>query len=1135
MGSFTFLIPLENPKYRTAIQDFKLFVIRFQNGGIVMDRHYFKPLPLICISVTLLVTGVLYAQTKLLRFPDIDGDTVVFCYGGDLWKASAEGGIAVRLTAHPGQELFPKFSPDGRWIAFTGQYDGDEQVYVIPAEGGIPRRLTYYPARGPLAPRWGYDNQVYGWTPDGEKILFRSLRDANGGSVETALYTVSMEGSLPVKLPMPSSGAGDFSPDGEKMVYSPLCRDFRTWKRYQGGWAQDLYLFDLHTDETREIAHSVCTERDPMWIGNTIYFASDRDGTLNLYACPIDSGEPEQITHSTQWDVRWPSSDNKNKIVYELDGELQVLDITSGRDRRISIEVPDDGLAMRPSRYSAEENIEDFELSPKGERALFVARGDIFSVPIEKGPVRNLTNSSNAHDKWARWSPDGKQIAFISDLDGEDQVYLIGQDGNGTPKQLTTEFKAMLYAPEWAPDGKRLAFSNKDGRLYILTIADKKAELIADDAYWMIDDYAWSANGGHLAFSMTDSNDCSSIYIWSAVDDKLRRVTNSDFDEHDPAWDTEGDFLYYLSERQFAPQISTFEWNFATNRQTGIFALALRNDVKHPFPPESDEVSLGEKKDDEKETKDNDKNKKEEKKKAYITIDFQGLAARVTRVPIESDNIDGLSATKGHLIYMTEGAHFYGRDSYDKPDLHIFTLEKRKDTVLVQDIANYALSADGNKVLVQQKKAYNLYGTTPEAKEMKTISTQELMVDRIPAQEWEEIFNEVWRRYRDFFYVKNMHGYNWEALRDQYRSLLPYVAHRSDLNYVLGEMVAELSTGHCYIVGGDFEIPERPKTGLPGARFERDTVTGRYRLSKIFQGENAEEKYRAPLTEVGVDARPGDYVLAIDGEELKGSDNPYRLLQYKTNPVTLTLNSEPVLKGARQVTYTPITSEANLLYLEWISGNRDKVTRMTQDRVGYLHLPDMGSRGIYEFIKWFYPQIRKEGLIVDVRSNGGGNVSQWIIERLDTKLLGTRFGYISEKPRTYPSTVFPGHKVCLINETSASDGDIFPYYFRKSGLGPLIGKRTWGGVVGISDRGPLLDGGQVYVPLSGTNDENGNWIIEGHGVDPDIEIENDPKAVLEGRDPQLERGVQEILKMMAEKPMKLPARPPDPVKTKQGR
>ena len=377
-----------------------------------------------------------------------------------------------------------------------------------------------------------------------------------------------------------------------------------------------------------------------------------------------------------------------------------------------------------------------------------------------------------------------------------------------------------------------------------------------------------------------------------------------------------------------------------------------------------------------------------------------------------------------------------------------------------------------------------------------------------------------------------MHGYNWEALRDQYRSLLPYVAHRSDLNYVLGEMVAELSTGHCYIVGGDFEIPERPKTGLPGAWFELDQTVGRYRLSKIFQGENSEEKYRAPLTEVGVDARLGDYVLAIDGEELKGSDNPYRLLQYKTNPVILTLNSEPVLKGARQVTYTPITSEANLLYLEWISGNRDKVTRMTQDRVGYLHLPDMGSRGIYEFIKWFYPQIRKEGLIVDVRSNGGGNVSQWIIERLDTKLLGTRFGYISEKPETYPATVFPGHKVCLINETSASDGDIFPYYFRKSGLGPLIGKRTWGGVVGISDRGPLLDGGQVYVPLSGTNDENGNWIIEGHGVDPDIEVENDPKAVLEGRDPQLERGIQEVLEMIAEKPMILPARPPDPVKTK---
>jgi tricorn protease len=1103
-----------------------------------MNLHHSKQLSIILLLSVLLTAGTSFAQTKLLRFPDIHVDTVVFCYGGDLWKAPATGGTAVRLTAHSGQELFPKFSPNGKWIAFTGQYDGDEQVYVIPAEGGIPKRLTYYPARGPLAPRWGYDNQVYGWTPDGEKVLFRSLRDANGGSVLTALYTVSVEGVLPVKLPMPTSGVGDFSPDGKQIVYSPLFRDFRTWKRYAGGWAQDLYIFDLNTHEVRKIASSKRTERDPMWIRNTIYFASDRDGTLNLYAYKVDSDEVTQITHSTQWDVRWPSSDNKGRIVYELNGELQVFDIASEQDRRISITVPDDGLSMRPSRYSAEKNIEDFELSPKGERALFVARGDVFTAPIEKGPVRNLTNSSNAHDKWARWSPDGKMIAFISDLTGEDQVYIIGQDGTGKPEQLTSEFKAMLYAPEWAPDGKRLAFSDKDGKLYVLTLADKKVVQVADDEYGMINDYAWSANGGHLAFSMADSNLYRSIYIWSVVDGKLRRVTDAYFNEHNPEWDTEGKYLYYLSERQFAPQISTVEWNFATNCQTHIFVLALRKDVKDPFPPESDEVTIGEKKEDEKEKKGKDgkdKDKKEEKKE-YIKIDFDGLAERVTCVPIESNNIDKFSATKDHLIYMSSGAEFYGRDSYEKSNLHIFTLEKRKDTILVKDISEYALSADGNKVLVQQEKTYNLYDVKPEekeeAKDKKTISTKDLMMDRVPAQEWEEIFNEVWRRYRDFFYVKNMNGYDWKAIGDRYRTWLKHVAHRSDLNYVLGEMVAELNAGHCYIVGGDFEIPERPKVGLPGAQFELDKKAGRYRISKIFRGNNEEEKYHAPLTEVGVDAKIGEYVLAIDGEELKGKDNPYRLLQNKPDPVTLTLNSKPTLKDARKVTFEPITSEANLLYLEWVNKSREEVADMTDGCVGYMHIPDMGSDGIYEFIKWFYPQIRKEGLIVDVRSNGGGNVSQWIIERLDTKLLGTRFDYASDMPETYPSTVFYGHKVCLINETSASDGDIFPYYFRESGLGPLIGKRTWGGVIGITDHGPLLDGGQVYVPQNSTNDENGKYIIEGHGVDPDIEVENDPNAVLEGRDPQLERGVQEVLRMMAEKPMKLPSRPADPVRTK---
>jgi tricorn protease len=1073
----------------------------------------------------------LSAQTKLLRFPDIHGNELVFCYGGDLWKAPDEGGIASRLTAHPGQEIFPKFSPDGNWIAFTGQYDGDEQVYVIPAQGGTPKQLTYYPAVGPLPPRWGYDNQVYGWSNDGKSVLFRSLRDANGGSVETALYTVSVEGGLPVKLPMPTSGAGDFSPDGTKMVYSPLFRDFRHWKRYEGGWAQDLYIVDLNSLATTPVSQTKRTERDPMWFGGKIYFVSDRDGTLNLFKFDPGSSSVEQITSSTEWDVRWPSADNKSRIIYELGGELKVLDVSSNKVKDIGIQVPNDGLSMRPSRYPAYKNIESYDLSPKGERALFVARGDIFTTPIEKGSTRNLTNSSGAHDRAAAWSPDGKNIAFISDMSGEDQFYLIDQLGKNDPIPLTTSIKEAINSPRWSPNSKHLAFSTGDGELFTLNVSSKEVKRVDKDEYGGIGDFTWSPGGAYLAYSKGNSSGFGSLYIYSLSDSKIQRITEEYFNESEPVWDPDGNYLFYFSDRQFAPQFSTIEWNFATNRTTGIFAMALRADVPNLFAPESDEVTTGKKE----EPKDEGKKKKgsgEKTGKAKTVIDFNGLSQRVSPFPIEAGNYNNLLVSKGKVFYQASGAGFYGRGSYQKPELKFYDIEKRKENTLVSNMGGYLLSFEGNKVLVGQQGKYNLYDPVPNAKDKKTISTKGLMVDRVPKEEWENIFWEVWRRYRDFFYVDNMHGYDWKAIGDQYAGLLEHVAHRSDLNYVIAEMIAELSVGHAYIIGGDFEIPSRPRVALPGARFELDPTSGLYRISKIFAGENEENKYRSPLTEVGVNAKVGDFVQAIDGEELKGTDNPYRLLQHKTDPVTLTLSSTASKSGSREVKYKPRTSESSLLYKEWTDGCRKMVSDKTEGKVGYIHIPNMGGSGIYEFIKWFYPQIRMGGMVVDVRGNGGGNVSQWIIERLDTKLLGTRFGYASDNPRTYPYTVFHGHKVCLMNGTSASDGDIFPHRFRKAGLGPLIGKRTWGGVVGYSGSRGLIDGGSVVVPMQATNDTNGDYIIEGVGVAPDIEIDNDPASVIAGGDPQLEKGISEILKMMEKDPMTLPNRPPDPVKTK---
>ena len=550
------------------------------------------------------------AQTKLLRFPDIHKDKVVFTYAGDLWTAPAAGGTATRITAHPGLEMFARFSPDGQWIAFTGQYDGDEQVYVIPAAGGVPKQLTYYPARGPLPPRWGYDNQVYGWMPDGKAVVFRSLRDGWDLS-DSRIYTVPVDGSLGEPLPMPLSGGADLSPDGKKVVYTPFARDFRTWKRYQGGWAQDLWIFDLATHATKNITNTPRSERDPMWIGNKIYFNSDRTGTLNLYSYDPAGGSTTQLTKSTQWDVRWPSADGEGQIVYEMDGELNVFDTRTGASRRLSISVPSDASDSRPSQVSAAGQIEDAALSPKGERAVFVARGDIFNAPIEKGVTRNLTRTSGTHDKWARWSPDGRKIAFISDGTGEEELYVADALGTAKPEQITSGGKAMRYAPEWSPDGKRIAFSDKDRRLYVVTLADKKLVEVARNPRAGIRDYTWSPCGGHLAFSMMDPNNFRSLWIWSAADGKLRRITDEQFHEASPAWDPKGNYLYYLSARFYLPQFDAFDFNFALDRNIGLYALALRKDVANPFPPEEDTVTVEEEKKD-KDPKDN-KDKKDDK------------------------------------------------------------------------------------------------------------------------------------------------------------------------------------------------------------------------------------------------------------------------------------------------------------------------------------------------------------------------------------------------------------------------------------------------------------------------------------------------------------------------------------------
>lgn len=1093
-------------------------------------RHDFRAASL-AVLLSVLPFAKPYAASKLLRFPDVWRDRIVFTYAGDLWTVGTRGGTAVRLTSHPGLELFAKFSPDGSEIAFTGQYGGDEQVYVMPSGGGAPRQLTFYPARGPLADRWGYDNQVYGWTPDGTSILFRSARDGYN-LTDSKLYTVPAGGGAAGALPMPISGAGHFSPDGKRIVYSPLWRDFRSEKRYQGGWANDLYIFDLKSTALVQVTNDPRTDRDPMWIGDAIYFNSDRTGVFNLYRYDVATRRTRQLTHYTDWDVRWPSGDTDGQIVYELDGELHLYDTRNEQDRLLEIAVPIDDTTTRPQAVNAADNIESMVLSPGGERLAIVARGDVFTVPVEHGVTRNLTRSSNAHDREAAWSTDGKRLAYVSDLSGEEELYVQAQDGTAPADPLTSRSKARYYSPRWSTDDRRIAIADQSGRLYVLDIATKHRILVAKDPGDLSLDYQWSPDGQFLSYSLSEGNGFSGVYIWSAADAASRRVTPEFFNAQSPAWAPNGEFLYFLSAREYQPLISTVEFDFATDRTIGIFAVALRKGVKNPFGIRNDEPGE-EKQDSDKDDKEKEKDGGKDKKlKVRVKIDFDGITQRVIRVPVDADDLSELHVADDTLLYQRNGAFYYGRESSVKPTVMAYSIKEREAKPVVEDVLGWSATADGKHVAAQLASKEIKYYEVGKNEDPKAVSLAGLMTTRVPAQEWHEIFAEVWRRYRDYFYVANMHGYDWLALRRKYAPLVDQVGHRADLNYVIAEMISELTVQHAYIEGGDLGLPKRPYVALPGARFELDAGSGRYRIAKIFAGQNEEEGYRSPLSEVGVNVRVGDYVLAINGRELKAGTDPYELLQAPANqPVEWRVCATADGKSARTIRFLPLASEAGLEYLEWVANNRARVDRMSHNRLGYIHIPDMGEAGIREFIKWWYPQVRKEGLVVDVRDNGGGNVSQMLIERLARTLHGTFFARNRDLTDTYPRVVQPGPKVALINEVTASDGDIFANAFRQWKLGALIGKRTWGGVVGITDHGPLLDGGIVFVPEFAFADASGRWIIEGRGVEPDIVVEQDPVEVLHGGDPQLERGVLELMKLLPAAPTGLPVRAAPPIKT----
>jgi tricorn protease len=1096
---------------------------------------HLRPIRLALLAGTLLAAPSAFAGTKLLRFPDVCGDKVVFTYAGDLWLASTQGGTAARLTAGPGLEQSARFSPDCSRIAFTGEYGGDDQVYVVDAKGGEPTQLTFYPAQGPMPQRWGFDNQVYGWTPDGKSILFRGWRDSTSIS-NPHLYTVSVDGGMPETLPMPTAGVGRYSPDGKQIVYSPKYRDFRTWNRYVGGWAQDLFIYDFAAKSAKNITNDPNTDRDPVWIGNAIYFIADRGEHLNLYRYDAASGETKQLTDYKGADARWASGDSKSQIAFEVDGVLHVYDTAKNEDRALDITVPSDLVPTRAGERSVKDKIEDFALSANGMRVLFTARGDVFSAPLKDGITLDLTHTPGAHEREAQWSRDGKRIAYVSDESGEEAIWVRDADGNNA-HQLTNEVFGRLYAPRWSPDGLRIAFVDSESRIHVVASAGGPAPVIADDPGNSRRDYAWSPGGHYLAYSITDKDTLlAQLWVRDLAAGKSVHVGDANFDAYAPAFSPDGKYLYFLGDREWTPQISNIEWNFAANRDAQILALTLRKGIENPFAPKNDSAS----KDDEKSGADKGKNgddKKEKPKPASEIddrIDFDGIGERVVRASVDPDNVQWIGVTSKALYYVVSEAQYYGRDGAFKPKLRKWSFDERKSEDVFEGVDDISLAGDGNTVVIRSDKAYKRIDLTAGKPEAKDVSTGGLYARVDPKAEYAEVFRETWRRYRDHFYVTNMHGYDWNALRAKYEPMLQWVGDRSDLNYLLGQMVAELSIGHAYVSGGDLGLPPKPHVGLVGARFELDAAAGKYRISNILEGENDEERYRSPLTEVGVDVHEGDYVLAINGQPLDAKDNPYRLLRIAPGQlVQLTVNTHASTDGARTVLVTPIDSEEPLVYFDWVRKNREYVEKASNGEIGYLHIPDMGADGIREFIKWFYPQLRKQGLVVDVRDNGGGNVSAMIIERLSRKLLGLGYGRGFDIAGTYPQQTFLGHLAALCNGTTASDGDIFSYMFKQAKLGPLIGTRTWGGVVGINGWGPAIDGGEIFVPQFATANTEGQYVIEGHGVDPDIVVDEDVPQQLAGKDPQLDKAIEELQKAIKAAPVKLPPSPPMPMKAPQ--